>query len=206
MSCSPDQSSEAGLPSREAKPVSVEFAAGAASELRAAEIKFDAVVNSIARALDPKDLDIVIEGIEVTQKRWLSKLVKSLGDPKQVHFAVHSELEASMGEVVKAVRRAWGEIFEVESRPTWDKQILLTLRPKGGRQATAEDMRPAVPQDIVVGQRVYIMHGDHKVLYEQRVTDVRNPGAGYKGFTADDGRRYGLDGSVFILNSDDTQI
>lgn len=185
----------------------IENATVSALELRSARAKFLTVVQAAIASIEAPFYKVISEAVGYWQKEsWLSKLILSLGDPTQLHFAVHIELAAPSDQVIEAVQRAWTDLFEIETRPCWGNGTLLSLRPKGGREATLEDMRPALPADICEGKRVYIMHGDFEVLFEHIITDVSDANADYKGFTANDGCRYGLDGSVFILNIDDNRL
>ena len=184
--------------------VSLDAATIAATDLRIARAGIRIILDKLRSALSADILDTISSSVDHNLRSvWLEKLVMSLGDPDKIYFAVHAQLDSSCASVVSQVREAWSDIFEIESRPTWNNGILLTMRPKGGREATENDKRLATTNDIVMGKRVYILHGDPKVHYEQKITDVLDASADYKGFMADDGRRYGLDGTVFILRLDD---
>ena len=52
--------------------------------------------------------------------------------------------------------------------------------------------RKAIPEDIVVGNVVYLM-GDFKELHTFEIDEVLRPSDKYKAFVADDGCRYGLE-------------
>ena len=194
------QTNPAPDPHRDSASPLFEAATNAAFGLRAAEAKFEAIVDNLLQALPHDVFSKVSRGVEYYRTEWLSDLVRCLGDPDRVYFAVHSNLDVGSEGLVDSVREAWGELFEVETRLICrGREILLTLRPKGGREPTTDDLRPATPQDICIGQRLYILNEDNHVFEELTVAEVRDAAAKHKGFTANDGRRYGLDGTVFIV-------
>jgi hypothetical protein len=53
--------------------------------------------------------------------------------------------------------------------------------------------RKAKPNDIVVGNTVYLL-GDGNEIHTQTIDKVLRPDDNYKAYVADDGCRYGLDG------------
>jgi hypothetical protein len=53
--------------------------------------------------------------------------------------------------------------------------------------------RKATPEDIVVGNTVYLL-GDGNEIYTQTIEEVLRPDDQWKAYVADDGCRYGLDG------------
>ena len=53
--------------------------------------------------------------------------------------------------------------------------------------------RKATPKDIVKGNTVYLI-GDDMEIYTQTIEEVLRPDDQFKGYVADDGCRYGLNG------------
>ena len=67
-------------------------------------------------------------------------------------------------------------------------KILLDLHSVSKRA-----FRKATPEDIVVGNTVYLL-GDDNEIYTQTIEEVLRPDHQFKAYVADDGCRYGLAG------------
>lgn len=65
-------------------------------------------------------------------------------------------------------------------------------------------LRSALVNDIFRNNTVYLV-ADGNELIEMTVKDVHGPDDKYKGFTADDGCRYGLDG-LYVLRAGNSLI
>lgn len=59
------------------------------------------------------------------------------------------------------------------------------------------EYRPMTPRDVVVGQR-FLMVGDEG-LYRGTIEEVLHPEDMWNAFVAQDGCRYGLEGSYIII-------
>lgn len=59
--------------------------------------------------------------------------------------------------------------------------------------------RKAIPTDVVEGVTVFLI-GDDNLFYMLTIEEVLRPSDMHKGFCADDGCRYGLDG-LYVLNT-----
>jgi hypothetical protein len=53
-------------------------------------------------------------------------------------------------------------------------------------------LRPAIPQDITVGNLIWYKHGDNGHFW-QIIEEVYRPSDPFKAYCAEDGCRYGLD-------------
>lgn len=67
-------------------------------------------------------------------------------------------------------------------------KILLDLH-----SVSKRTFKKATPEDIVVGNTVYLL-GDDNEIYTQTIEEVLRPDDQCKAYVADDGCRYGLDG------------
>ena len=67
-------------------------------------------------------------------------------------------------------------------------KILLDLH-----SVSKRTFRKATPEDIIVGNTVYLL-GDDNNIYTKTIEEVLRPDDQWKAFCADDGYRYGLDG------------